>query len=97
MATPDCANLLKLSIALIAIQRITAHDDDKNRGCFPDLCVELRLPRNSHTGGGPHVSDIDVLVSIVVEIEPARTHARPEFFDCDSVETATNVPSSLLR
>src|SRR5213080_3416914 len=31
-------------------------------------------------GGGPHVADIQILVSITVIIEPCRAHSRPDIF-----------------
>src|SRR4029079_2006475 len=70
------AHVLKLPVSLASIQRITACVSAvKGADILWVAFVKDLLLRNPLAGGGPHIGHVDVLVSIVIEIEPRRAHA----------------------
>ncbi len=70
------AYVLKLTVALIPIQRIAPRVSAvQGADIFRVPLVKNLLLRNSLAGGGPHVGDVDVLIPVVVEVEPACAHA----------------------
>src|SRR5205085_2262089 len=65
-----------------AIQRVTGHVTPvTGTNLFRRLAVEIRLTKNTHAICHPHPRSVNILVSVIVEIQPAGAHAGADVID----------------
>src|SRR6478672_10520528 len=74
-------DILELPISKVLIKGISAGMTPiKRLDIFGIVCMKVVLSRDSQPCRGPHVSDIDILLAVAIEIEPASAHAGSYIF-----------------
>src|SRR6516164_16461 len=75
-------HILELAIPEISIQRIAGHVTlVKRSDLFWLLGLERRLTKNAYARRDPHASSINILVAVIVEVQPACAHPSANVID----------------
>src|SRR5260370_38699300 len=75
------AYILKFPVPLVSIERIPALVPPiQPANVFRLFFLEILLPRDSHARLRPHVRDVDLLLSVIIEVSPRRAHSCSRLF-----------------